>query len=153
MLGDKPGIDLFDIAAGLADDLDVSNDRVLHELVARESCLIEVFDVAKDSFDRLANVFEIVGYPQRLFHIGAASARTRARNLAGKALGVSTSTFTCSRSVNSLRIPPRSNNVIPTGSTRMSMSLSSSSSPPATEPKTRGLVARWAATMPRIASR
>ena len=57
-------------------------------------------------------------------------------------------------SFSSVMIAPRSNrDIFSWGSTRMSRSLSSVSSPCTTEPNTRGFLARWAATTWRMAVR
>ena len=95
-------------------------------------------------------------HPQRVHpaHMAIASRNTWSRKLAGKLLGVSTSTSMLSNCFNSNRIAPMSINVVcAVGSTNKSRSLSAVSSPRSAEPNTRMRFTRWRSAISRICER
>ena len=128
------------VAAGLADNLQIADHRVLRHVVLGKADFVHVVGVAVNAFDSFKNMAEIVGQARASALIPASP---RSRNLSGNPFGVSTSTVTPSSWRNSLRIAPMSNIVASgAGSTRMSRSLSSVSLPCKTEPNTLALEAR-----------
>lgn len=95
-------------------------------------------------------------HPQRVrpAHTAIASRSTWSRKLAGRLLGVSTSTSMPSNCFSSNRIAPMSINVVcAVGSTNRSRSLSAVSSPCSAEPKTRTQLTRWRSAISRICER
>ena len=94
-------------------------------------------------------------FDQSIFiHTGRASEITKARYFGGRSPGVIKSTGTPSISSSSIWRPPRSNRVTPgSGSTSMSRSLPSRSSPCTTEPNTRGFATLNLTVARRMAAR
>ena len=95
-------------------------------------------------------------HPQRVrpAHTAIASRSTWSRKLAGRLLGVSTSTSMPSNCFSSNRIAPISISVVcAVGSTNRFRSLSAVSSPCSAEPNTRTLVTRWRSAISRICER
>lgn len=95
-------------------------------------------------------------HPQRVrpAHTAIASRSTWSRKLAGRLLGVSTSTSMPSNCFSSNRIAPMSISVVcAVGSTKRSRSLSAVSSPCSAEPNTRTLLTRWRSAISRICER
>ena len=82
---------VFDVVAGLADDLEVTDHGILNHLILQELHFVHIFGVAIDALDGLKNMAQVIRQP--LFvaaHMGSASASTVARNLSGSAFGVRT---------------------------------------------------------------
>jgi hypothetical protein len=85
----------FDVPAGFADDLQIADHGVLHQVVLREANFVNVVGVAMNTFNRLKNMAELVGQTLDVVaHTGSASESTAARNLSGNPFGVNTSTVT-----------------------------------------------------------
>lgn len=123
---------------------------VLKQFISFE-CRLAAGRVLLDAPDRLADVAQAF---QVVSHSGIASRRTRSRIRAFRPRSVTTSTWQPRTVSRSIRSPPKSKRVRPgSRSTSRSMSLSSSSSPRAAEPKTRTLRAPWRAAVSRIAAR
>lgn len=95
-------------------------------------------------------------HPQRVHpaHTTIASRSTWSRKLAGRLLGVSTSTSMPSNCFSSNRMAPMSISVVcAVVSTNRSRSLSAVSSPCSAEPNTRTLLTRWRNAISRICER
>lgn len=94
MLGSKYLVITLDVACGFADDFKVPYYRILNQLILQKHDFGHIGGIGIDTVNRLQNMCQIVGnaLQVRLAHTGTASARTVARKLDGKALGVTTST-------------------------------------------------------------
>lgn len=95
------GIHPLDVVGRLADDFEVSDDGVLHQLAGGKPGCIHARSVSLDACHRLQDVPQVIGHPPRFVHTGTACCSTACRKLAGSALGVSTSTGTPSSCSNS----------------------------------------------------
>ena len=77
MLGSEIGVIALDVPACFTDDLNVSNDCILDQLVTEISGLIERGRVALDSFDRFNDVPQVISQTLLVTsQSGAASAST-----------------------------------------------------------------------------
>lgn len=89
VLGHKLRIVLFNVAASLADDFDIADHAILHEIHVEESKLVKVLGMAHDTINRLHDMAQVIGQALLvLCHTGTARANTSARNDSGNALGV-----------------------------------------------------------------
>jgi hypothetical protein len=54
----KCSVRRLDFVGGLADDIEVANDRILYERVPDEGGLIQPIDISFDARDRLEDMFD-----------------------------------------------------------------------------------------------
>lgn len=94
MPGGKGGISTLNIPSRLTDDLDITDHGVLGFLILQETCFAHRGNILRDSLYCLEHVAQIIRHPKpRAFtHTGTASSNTLSRYLAGRDLGVRTST-------------------------------------------------------------
>ena len=82
----------FNVIAGFANDLEVSNHSILNELVVQKGKFIHVRHVFFYALNGFENVCQVVRKTMLIPHTGRASASTLARKASGSAFGVRTST-------------------------------------------------------------
>jgi hypothetical protein len=88
-----------DLVHGFADDLDISDNRILSLWVLLKRRQVrDGLKIAYRSLNRLGNVFQIIFDALRVLHRGCAFCSTSSRNFGGNPLGVKTATGTPSSS-------------------------------------------------------
>src|SRR5581483_3249727 len=137
-------------ARRLPDDLEIANDRILHQPLAQQ----HVATAGSIGFTRLDAVRNMTEIRTVAFHRGRASASTNGRKNGLRLRSATRSTrrpYGCSNSSTNARSSPKP--LASARSTRRSMSLPGRSSPRATEPNRRISEAPWRAAIAAIASR
>jgi len=88
----KNRVNALYVVGGFANDLDISDYRILNQCAVQKTSFVDVCCMALNALDGLKNVSQVIRHTPDLVHMGAASANTTLRNLSGSALGVNTST-------------------------------------------------------------